>query len=130
MILTCMKILEWFRIGDKYKYLLNYKNMPAAHINDENFESEVVNSDIPVLVDFFATWCGPCQMLAPTIEELADEYEGKIKIVKVDIDEAPETAQKMGVQSIPTIVLFKDGEAKDKKIGVASKDDLIEMIEG
>jgi len=102
---------------------------PAVHVNDENFESEVLNSDLPVLVDFFASWCGPCQMLAPTIEELADEYAGKAKIVKIDVDGAPATSQKMGVQSIPTIVLFKNGEAVDKKVGVASKDDLIGMIE-
>ncbi len=103
--------------------------MAAQHVNDEQFESEVIKSDVPVLVDFFAGWCGPCKMLAPTIDELADEYAGKAKVVKVDVDEAPETAQKFGVQSIPTLIVFKNGEATDKKVGVVSKDDLKEMID-
>lgn len=102
--------------------------MAAIHINDENFESEVIKADKPVLVDFFAAWCGPCKMIAPVIEELADEYEGKAKICKVDVDEAPETAQKYGIQSIPTIILFKDGEVAEQKIGMATKEDLEDLL--
>ncbi len=103
--------------------------MAAAHVNDDNFEAEVLQAEGLVLVDFFATWCGPCKMLAPVIDELADEYEGKVKIVKVDVDEAPDTAGKFGIQSIPTLGFFKGGELAEKKVGVASKDDLISQIE-
>ena len=86
-----------------------------------NFEKEVLESDIPVLVDFWAGWCGPCKMLAPTIEELAKEYEGKVKVGKVNIDDFAPLAIKYGVASIPTVVLFKDGQAVDKSVGFVPK---------
>ena len=79
----------------------------AIHFTDENFNQEVLSSDIPVLVDFYADWCGPCKMLAPVIEALAEEYEGKVKIGKLNVDNAPDTAQKFGIMSIPTLLTSK-----------------------
>jgi len=95
---------------------------------DENFEAEVLKWDLPVLVDFFAEWCGPCKMMAPAIDELAKEYEGKWKIGKIDIDESPETAQKYGITSIPTLKFFKNGEVVDEAVGFQSKDKLIQKL--
>jgi len=93
----------------------------AIHFTDENFNQEVLSSNIPVLVDFYADWCGPCKMLAPTIETLAQEYEGKIKVGKLNVDNAPDTAQNYGIMSIPTLLYFKNGELVNKSIGVVSK---------
>lgn len=101
----------------------------ALIINKNNYEQEVVNSDIPVLVDFFATWCGPCKMLAPIIEELAAEYEGKVKICKVDVDNDPELAIKFEVSSIPTLVLLKKGELAAKHVGFLPKASIVKMFE-
>lgn len=95
---------------------------------DENFETEVLKSDTPVLVDFFAEWCGPCKMLAPIMEELAKEYKGKWKIGKVDIDASPKLAEKYGVQSIPTLKFFKNGELVDEAIGFQAKDSIKEKL--
>ncbi len=89
---------------------------------DENFEKEVLKSDIPVLVDFFAEWCGPCKMMGPIIDGLAGEYEGKWKIGKVDVDQAPKTAEKYSVQSIPTLLFFKDGKVVDTSVGFQAKE--------
>ncbi|MEK6615731.1 MAG: thioredoxin [Bacteroidota bacterium] len=102
----------------------------TQHFTDANFAEEVLNSKIPVLVDFFAVWCGPCKAMAPTIDELAVEYEGKVKIGKMDVDENPITAQKYGIMSIPTITFFKNGEAVDSTVGVKSKDTLAEKLDG
>ncbi|MBT4917584.1 thioredoxin [Candidatus Peregrinibacteria bacterium] len=102
--------------------------MAAAHFTDANFEEEVLKSELPVLVDFYAEWCGPCKMMAPVIDEIAGEYEGKWKIGKCNVDDAPEMAQKYGVQSIPTLLFIKDGEVVDKKMGVQSKDALSEIL--
>ena len=96
----------------------------VVEITDANFESEVTNSDIPVLVDFWAEWCGPCRMQAPTIEELAQEYQGKVKIGKVNTDDNRDTAVKFGINAIPTIIVFNKGKITDKKVGVSSKKDL------
>ena len=96
----------------------------AAHFTDDNFDAEVLKSNIPVLVDFYAEWCGPCQMLAPTIEELAKEYDGKVKIGKLDVDESPAVAGKYGVMSIPTLIYFKNGEVVEKSMGFKPKDSL------
>ena len=101
----------------------------AIHFTDENFNEEVLSSDIPVLVDFYADWCGPCKMLAPVIETLATEYEGKVKVGKLNVDDAPDTAEKYGVMSIPTLVLFKDGAEVTRSVGVVPKAKLLEMIE-
>nr|4BA7_A Chain A, LBCA THIOREDOXIN [synthetic construct]4BA7_B Chain B, LBCA THIOREDOXIN [synthetic construct] len=103
--------------------------MSVIEINDENFEEEVLKSDKPVLVDFWAPWCGPCRMIAPIIEELAEEYEGKVKFAKVNVDENPETAAKYGIMSIPTLLLFKNGEVVDKLVGARPKEALKERIE-
>lgn len=103
--------------------------MPTAHFTDNDFEESVIKSNIPVLVDFFATWCGPCRMMSPIIDELADEYAGKVKIGKIDVDENPQISMKFGVQSIPTLVFFKNGEAVDTVIGFQSKENLKNKLE-
>ena len=95
--------------------------MSALHLTDDNFEKEVLKSDKPVLVDFWAEWCGPCKIQGPVVDELAKEYEGKAKIAKLEVDESPNTAQKYGIMSIPTIVLFKDGESVWQGVGVQQK---------
>ncbi|PIZ75037.1 thioredoxin [Candidatus Peregrinibacteria bacterium CG_4_10_14_0_2_um_filter_38_24] len=102
--------------------------MAEMHFTKDNFEEEVVKSDKPVLVDFFAQWCGPCKMMGPVIEELAKEYEGTWKIGKCDIDESPELAEQFGVQSIPTLLFFKDGKVVDKAIGFQGKEALRERL--
>ena len=91
------------------------------NVNDDDFQSEVVDSKLPVLVDFWAAWCGPCRMIAPSVEELAKEYEGRVKVVKVDVDNAPKTAQGFGVRSIPTLLIFKNGKIADQLVGAVPK---------
>ncbi|HET9052170.1 MAG TPA: thioredoxin [Candidatus Dormibacteraeota bacterium] len=90
-------------------------------VTDATFRTEVVDSDVPVLVDFWATWCAPCKMIAPLVEELATEYEGRVKVVKVDIDANPASPGQFGVMSIPTILLFRDGEATKRIVGYQPK---------
>ena len=97
-------------------------------VNDNNFETEVLNADKPVLVDFFATWCGPCRQMLPIVEELSEEMAEKIKFVKVDVDEAPKTPENYDIQSIPTLILFKGGQVVDTKTGAMPKSQLIEWI--
>ena len=103
--------------------------MAEITLTDDNFEEEVLKADKPVLVDFFAEWCGPCKMLGPVVEELAGEYEGKVKIGKLDVDANPTVAGKYGVQSIPTLIFFKGGEATDKVMGFQSKEALKEKLD-
>ena len=98
-------------------------------LTNSNFEEEVIKSDIPVLVDFWATWCGPCRMIAPEVEAIAEEYDGKIKVGKVNVDEEEELAIKYGVSSIPTLILFKDGAPAAKSIGYKTKEALIDAFE-
>lgn len=100
----------------------------AQKFNDGNFQTEVLDYKGLALIDFFADWCGPCKMMAPIIDGLATEYEGKVKIGKVNIDENMGLAQKYKVMSIPTIILFKDGEVKETTVGAVSKDKLVEII--
>ncbi len=96
---------------------------------DKNFESQVLKSGLPVLVDFWAVWCGPCQMMAPIVEEIAKEQEGKIKVGKMNVDENPQTAEKYGIMSIPTLILFRGGEAVKTITGFRSKEDIIREFE-
>jgi len=98
-------------------------------VNDSNFDQEVLMSDLPVLVDFWASWCAPCQMLAPIIEELAGEYVGKVKICKLNVDENQSTAARYGVRGIPTIIVFKKGGIAAQSVGVQPKKNIKEMID-
>lgn len=101
----------------------------AYKFTDDNFKEEVLESEIPVLVDFFATWCGPCKMMGPIIEDVAKEYEGKVKIGKLDIDESPKTTQENRIVSVPTMILFKNGAKDDMRIGAIPREELKQWIE-
>ncbi len=98
------------------------------NVNDQNFEQEVIKADSAVLVDFWAEWCGPCRMIAPIVGEISKEYQGKLKVCKLNVEEGPETSSKYGVMNIPTIMIFKNGKVVDKAIGVVPKGDLISKI--
>ncbi len=102
--------------------------MGLIEITDDNFETEVINSDLPVLIDFWAVWCGPCKMIAPIVEELSTEYDGKAKIGKLDVDSNQQTSIKYGVRSIPTLLLFKDGELKETILGAVPKTNIVEKL--
>lgn len=99
------------------------------HLNDQNFEEVVNGSDLPVLVDFSASWCGPCKMLTPIVESLATDLAGRAKVCKVDIDEAPLSAQKMGVRGVPTVIAFKGGEKTGSLVGLTTKEKLLKLVE-
>jgi len=98
-------------------------------VNEENFDSVVMNSDKPVLVDFWAEWCGPCKMLTPTIEALAEEYKDTSSIVKINVDDSPAIATKYGIRSIPSILLFNNGDVVEQRVGAVSKDELASMLD-
>ena len=100
-----------------------------VHVTDASFEADVLQSDIPALVDLWAEWCGPCKMIAPILDEIAMEYAGKIKICKVDVDSNPETAAKFNVRGIPTLLILKNGVVEATKVGALSKGQLTEFIE-
>ena len=104
--------------------------MAELKITRENFENEVMKSNIPVLIDFWAPWCGPCRMMGPIIEQLAEEYEGKAKVGKVNVDEEGELSQAFGVMSIPTIVLVKDGKVVKQAVGARPKTEVEAMLQG
>jgi thioredoxin 1 len=102
--------------------------MHPLEITDVNFAEEVEKSDIPVLLDFWAVWCGPCKMIAPIVEELAGEYQGKVKIGKVDVDSSPVVAGKFGIRSIPTLLIFKGGQVVDQIVGAVPKGHIVDKL--
>ena len=103
--------------------------MPTINVSDTTFESEVISAQQPVLVDFWAEWCGPCKMVAPIVEELSDEYKDQVKFTKVDVDENPEMAQKYGVRGIPTLLIFNGGAPVDKLVGALPKKAIKDRLE-
>lgn len=103
--------------------------MHPIEFTDANFQQEVLNSDTPVLVDFWAVWCGPCKMIAPYVEEISGEYMGKVKVGKVDVDNNPQTAMTYGIRSIPTLLVFKGGKVVDQIIGAVPKNTIVQKIE-
>ena len=100
-----------------------------VHVSDESFEEQVLNADGPVLIDYWAEWCGPCKMIAPILEELAEEYSGKLTVAKLNIDENPETPPKYGIRGIPPLMLFKDGNVEATKVGAVSKSQLADFLD-
>ncbi len=97
-------------------------------LNDSNFEQEVLKSDIPVLVDFWAEWCAPCKVIAPLVDELAQQYSGKIKVVKMDVDQNPQSSMNYGIRSIPTLLFFKDGQPVEQLLGAVPKNQIEEKL--
>ena len=102
--------------------------MAEIIISESNFEQEVLKAETPVLVDFWATWCGPCRMLAPTVAKIAEEQEGKVKVCKLDVDECPTLAARFGISSIPTLMVFENGQVKASSVGVQSKSQIERMF--
>ncbi len=101
----------------------------VSEVTDENFEAEVLKSDKPVLVDFWAEWCQPCRMLAPTVNSMAEKYQGKAKVVKLNVDDSTAVAQRYGIKGIPTLILFKGGNENDRVVGTTSKENISRMID-
>lgn len=115
-----------------YKYIPENevsKMSQPLHLSDQSFDQEVIKSDIPVLIDFWAAWCGPCKMIAPIMDEMAQEYEGKAKICKLDVDNNQNTAMQFGIRSIPTLLIFKGGEVVDTIVGAVPKEQIVNKLE-
>jgi thioredoxin 1 len=100
-----------------------------VHVTDDSFESDVLKSSQPVLIDYWAEWCGPCKMIAPVLDEIAEEYAGRLKVAKLNIDDNPNTPPRYGIRGIPTLMLFKDGEVEATKVGAVSKSQLVAFID-
>jgi thioredoxin len=117
----------------QYRITSTWRTQPVSdkivHTTDGSFEADVTNNEKPVLIDFWAEWCGPCRMIAPLLEEAADDYADRLAIVKLNVDENPNTAQKFGIRSIPTLILIKDGAVQAQKLGAMSKSQLAEFID-
>jgi len=103
--------------------------MSAKHVTTDQFDAEVLQSSVPVLVDFWAVWCGPCRAIAPHVDAIAQEYAGRAKVVKVNVDEEPEIALRYGIQSIPTLLFFMDGKVQDMIVGVVPKQTIVQKLE-
>ena len=117
-----------FRVVDPDCFVKGIDNMAEVVITKENFEAEVVKSDIPVILDFWATWCGPCRMIAPILAEIAEENVGKIKIGKVNVDEEMDLAVRFGIVSIPTLIVFRDGQKTNQAVGVMPKEQILALV--
>jgi thioredoxin 1 len=100
----------------------------VVELTDQNFEAEVLKASVPVLVDFTATWCGPCKALSPIVESIANDYQGQVKVGKLDIDDAPDVTRKYGVKSVPTVIIFKGGQKVGQSIGLTSRENLLKLL--